>query len=125
MDNERMTPERLAEIQARADQDHQEGCLAALDTERLHLAYYDRVYLLAEVRRLTASLASVTRERDAAVHDLSVAGNCKTCKNNGVLPMPLCADCGTVSEEGKLIDYWCWRGPCADNAPEGAGGQTK
>jgi len=72
-----------------------------------------KVDMPAALDALEAAYAEITRltaERDAAVEDMSRISECRTCKNaarNGGRRFP-CGPC-----------KWQWRGPCAENAPEG------
>jgi hypothetical protein len=75
--------------------------------------------LSAEVARLTASLATVTRERDAAVKDLLYVANggshCDVCAHDddGFQFTP--PHCKYI---GRSQRCFMWRGPCEENAPE-------
>lgn len=146
MDNTRMTPARLADIEGREKaatpgpweildyatyEDHDECCLELQDdtiesskhenAEFIATARTDIPDLLAEVRRLTAELSAVTLERDAAVKDLYYLaedhGHCDICAHDddGFTPIP--PHCTYVQE-----NCFKWRGVCAENAPEGSGG---
>jgi hypothetical protein len=86
--------------------------------------------------QLASKLASVTRERDAAVSDLARTESCIVCRRTDKCDPN--ARCGTRKEatfrkcrDGSIIretqgrktkGLWEWRGLCADNAPEGKEG---
>lgn len=65
-------------------------------------------------RKVSAELAQVTAERDAAVHDLEEINDCSYCENNCVSEDNFCEFCGV---ENCLCrgciggGNWTWRGP--------------
>lgn len=66
-----------------------------------------------------ANIARLIGELNAAKHDLMLSASCKTCKNEGILSESLCAYCGTLDGNSNEINYWKWRGVCAENKEKG------
>ena len=59
---------------------------------------------------LRATLAEVTRERDAAVRDLALHDCCDSCKHSPFgYEKEICMGCSSVDSA------WDWRGVCAEN----------
>ena len=74
----------------------------------------------AESAALRVQVASLTRERDAAVKDLRK--DCTTCAFPFIpyVKHSQCVGCTVMPMFCKPThDGWQWRGPCAENAPEG------
>lgn len=82
------------------------GCIGILHKDAL--AYIRQ--LEAQNAELVRKSEQLERERDAAIHDINEARDCKTCKHINVHPSEQpCRSCGLL---GKGFE---WRGLCEEN----------
>jgi hypothetical protein len=81
------------------------------DAEFIAHARTDLPDALDEIARLTADLAAMTAERDAAVRDMRIMRTCQICKHKPEGYLSLHGACDYCDDE----DNWEWRGPVAEN----------
>ena len=82
--------------------------------------------VLAYIQHLESRLAQVERERDAAVKDVAMNKECRTCKNQEIHATCFrkngCAGCDNTdcpcSRGDSCETCWQWRGVCAENTKE-------